>query len=288
MDHKVGGKEMAGKVLVLGASGTVGTKLVRALLEKGERVKAGSRRATPAKDAEAVAFDYQDCSTYGHALEGVDRIFVMAPSGYLDPVALLTPVIRAAAARGIKNVLMTVLGVDADDDHPYRRVELFLEKTGAQFIVLRPSTFADNFHSHWLEGIRHGVIALPAADSKSSFIDTRDIAECAAAALTSDAFNGVAFKLTGPEALSYAQAAAILSRALGEPIAYKPVDDETFIGMLTAAGVPDAYAHYIAGTFLSVREGRFAQVTGDVERLTGRPPRGLETYAKDYAAVLAA
>lgn len=277
---------MAGKVLVLGSGGTVGSKLVRALLQKGERVKAGTRGAAPAKDAEAAAFDYQDCSTYGHALEGVDRIFVMAPGGYLDPVALLTPVIRAAAARGIKNVLMTVLGVDADDDQPYRQVELFLEKTGAQFVILRPSTFADNFHSHWLQGIRHGVIALPAADSKTSFIDTRDIAECASAALTSDAFNGGAFNLTGPEALSYAQAATILSRAIGKPIAYQPVDAETFIGMLTAAGVPDAYAQYIAGTFRSVREGRFAQVTGDVERLIGRPPRGLETYAKDNAAAL--
>ncbi|MCG5479502.1 SDR family oxidoreductase [Sinorhizobium alkalisoli] len=279
---------MGGKILVLGSGGRVGSKLVRSLVERGERVKAASRGATPAEGAETIAFDYRDCSTYGHALEGVDRVFVMAPDGYTDPGALLTPMIHAAAARGVKNVLMSVIGADADEDHPYRRVELFLEKTGAQFIILRPNTFADNFHSHWLEGIRHGVIAVPAADSKTGFIDVRDVAECAAAALTTNAFSGLAFDLTGPKALSYHEAAAILSQAIGRPIVYKPVDEETFVGMLATAGVPEDYARYVAGVFRPVREGRMDRVTADVERLTGKKPRSLETYAKDNAAALSA
>lgn len=279
---------MPGKILVLGATGTVGGKLVRVLLEKGERVKAGSRRAMHAKGAEAVAFDYEDCATYNHALEGVDRIFVIAPGRHLDPAALLTPIIQATAARGIRNVLMTVLGADADDDLRHRRVESFLEKTGAQFVVIRPNWLADNFHRCWLEGIRRGAIALPAGDAKTSFIDARDIAECAAAALTSDTFNGQAFNLTGPEALTYGEAAAILSRVLGKSVAYTPVDDETFVGMLVAAGLPDAYARHLARLFEPVREGRMAIVTDDVERLTGKKPRTLETYARDNTAALSA
>lgn len=279
---------MAGKILVLGAGGTIGSKLVQALAEKGERVKAGSRRATHAAGAEAVAFDYQDCATYNSALDGVDRIFVIAPGGHLDPVALLTPIIQATAARGIKNVLMTVLGADADGDLPYHQVELFLEKTGAQFVIIRPNWFADNFHRYWIDGIRRGAIAVPAGDGRTSFIDTRDIAECAAAALTSDAFNCQAFNLTGPEALTYGEAAAILSRVIGKPIAYTPVDDEAFIGLLTAAGLPDAYARHLASIFQPVREGRMAIVTDDVERLTGRKARTFETYARDNATALAA
>jgi uncharacterized protein YbjT (DUF2867 family) len=273
--------------LVLGDGGTVGSQVVRALVEKGERVKAGSHRATPVAGAEAVAFDYQDCSTYSHALEGVDRIFVMAPSGFLDPVAL-NPIIHAAAARGIKTVLMTMLGVDADDELPYRQVELFLEKTGAQFVIIRPNWFADNFHTYWREDIRRGAITVPAANGKTSFIDVRDIADSAAAVLTSDAFNGQAFNLTGPEALTYGEAASILSRVTGKPITYSPVDEEAFIGALTAADMPDSHARYFARLFRPVREGQMARVTDDVERLTGKKARTLETYAQDNLTALAA
>ncbi|MEI2297624.1 SDR family oxidoreductase [Ensifer sp. MJa1] len=277
---------MSGKILVLAANGTIGSKVVRALVAAGEAVKAATRKATSIEGAEAVAFDYLDASTYGPALDGVDRLFVLAPGGHLDPVALLSPIITAAAARGVKIVLMTVIGVDADDSIPYRQVELLLEKTGAPFVILRPNWFCDNFHSYWIEGIRHGAIAVPAAEGKTSFIDARDIAECAAVALTSNAFNGRAFNLTGPEALSYDEAAAILSRVTGKPIAYAPVDDETFIGILTGAGVPADYARFLASIFYPVREGWVAQPTGDVKTLTGYAPRSVETYAKDNLAAL--
>jgi len=277
---------MAGKILVLGANGTIGSKVVRVLIAAGETVKAASRKATPVEGAEAVAFDYQDAATFGPALNGVDRIFVLTPGGYLDPVSLLGPIVTAAAARGIKIVLMTVIGVDADDKIPYRQLELLVEKTGAPFVILRPNWFSDNFQTYWIEGIRHGAIAVPAAEGKTSFIDTRDIAECAAAALTSDAFNGRAYNLTGPEALSYDEAAAILSRVTGKPIAYAPVDDDTFVGILTGAGVPADYARFLASIFYPVREGWVAKPTGDVKTMTGHEPRSVETYAKDNIAAL--
>ncbi|MBK5570137.1 SDR family oxidoreductase [Ensifer sp. SSB1] len=279
---------MSGKILVLGANGTIGSKVVQALVVRGETVKAASRKATAVDGAEAVAFDYLDAATFGPALDSVDRIFVLTPGGYLDPLGLLSPIVTAAAARGIKIVLMTVIGVDADDKIPYRQLELQLAKTGAPFVILRPNWFSDNFQTYWIEGIRHGAIAVPAAEGKTSFIDTRDIAASAVAALTSDAFNGRAFNLTGPEALSYGEAAAILSRVTGNPIAYAPVDDDTFVGILTGAGVPADYAGFLASIFHPVREGRVAQPTGDVKTLTGHEPRSLETYAKENVAALKA
>ncbi|ANK71792.1 MULTISPECIES: SDR family oxidoreductase [Ensifer] len=279
---------MAGKILVLGSNGTIGSKVVRALAARGETVRAASRKATAVDGAEAVAFDYEDATTFGPALDGVDRLFVLTPAGYLDPVGLVGPIMAAAAARGIKVVLMTVIGVDADDNIPYRQLELQLEKTGTPFVILRPNWFSDNFQSYWIEGIRHGAIAVPAAEGRTSFIDTRDIAESIVAALTSEAFNGRAFNLTGPEALSYGEAAAILSRVTVKPIAYTPVDDETFVGVLVGAGVPEDYAHFLASIFHPVREGWVANPTGDVKILTGHEPRSLETYAKDNAEALRA
>ncbi|MFT4184180.1 MAG: SDR family NAD(P)-dependent oxidoreductase, partial [Rhizobium sp.] len=73
---------------------------------------------------------------------------------------------------------------------------------------------------------------------------------------------------------------------LGEPIAYKAVDDETFVGILTGAGVPEDYARMLASIFYPVREGWTAAVTDAVETLTGTSPRSLETYARDHIADL--
>lgn len=277
---------MSGQILVFAANGNVGQPLVQALLARGEQVKAASRTGKAVGGAQGVAIDMDDPSTFATAFAGVDRLFLLAPTGSLDITGRLLPVIEAAAARKVKVVLMTALGVDADDAIPYRQVELALERSGTPFVILRPNWFADNFHTFWKAGIDHGVIVLPAAEGKTSFIDARDIAEGAAAALTTDRFDGRAFNLTGPKALTYAEAAAILSSVTGKPIAYTAVSDDAFVGILTGAGVPEPYARFLATLFHPVREGWTARITGDVETLTGHAPRALSTYAQDNAARL--
>lgn len=279
---------MTGRILVLGATGNVGTPLVRALLAKGESVRAASRSGRALGEAGGVVFDYADPATFGPAFEGVDRAYVVLPAGHVAVTELLLPVVEAAAARGVKVVLQSAFGVDADDSIPYRQVEIALERAGVPFVILRPNWFSDNFHTYWKAAIADGQIAVPAAEGKTSFIDVRDIAESAAAALTTGRFDGRAFNLTGPQALGYAEAAAILSKVVGRTVAYTPVNDPIFIGLLTGAGVPAAYAGFLASIFLPVREGWTAVVTDDVATLTGRAPRSLATYATDHIAALTA
>jgi uncharacterized protein YbjT (DUF2867 family) len=278
---------MSGKVLVLGATGNVGTQLVAALLAKGEKVKAATRHATPVAGAEAVAFYLEKPSNLPDVLEGVDRIYLMVPGGHLNTKELTLPIIAAAAERNIKVVMQSVFGVDADDNIPYRQVELALIKSGAKHVILRPNWFSDNFHTYWIHGVKQGVIAVPAAEGKSSFIDVRDIAASAAAALTTSKHDGKAFNITGPEALGYADAAALISKATGRKVAYQPIDDASFIANLVGAGVPADYAAFLAMIFAPVREGWTAAVTPDVETLTGKAPRSVSTYVKDHAALFA-
>lgn len=273
------------RVLVLGAGGNVGRPLVQALLAAGERVRAASRSGQAPAGAEGVVFDYHQPAGWDAAFEGVDRAYVMLPAGHVQARELLQPVVEALAARRVKIVLQSVYGVDADDSIPYRQVELALERSGTRYLILRPNWFADNFHSYWKAGIeQQGLIAVPAAQGRSSFIDVRDIAASAAAVLRSDAFDGQAFNLTGPEALSYADAAAVLSQALGREIRYQAVDDASFIAGLQAAGVPADYAGFLAAIFAPVREGWTAGVSDAVERLTGAAPRPLQRYAQDHVA----
>ncbi|AHK00816.1 MULTISPECIES: SDR family oxidoreductase [Rhizobium/Agrobacterium group] len=277
---------MTGKILVIGSTGTIGTPLVKALLARGESVKAASRTGKAAEGAEGVRFDYTDASTYTDAFDGVDRLFLILAGGRLDAIDALTPVVEEAARRNVKIVFLSVFGVDADDSIPYRQVELKIIASGAPYVILRPNWFADNFHTYWKAGIEHGQIAVPAGEGKSSFIDVRDIADSAAAALTSTAFDNKAFNLTGPKAFSYGEAAAIISQAIGKPVGYSAVSDDVFIGILTGAAVPKDYAAFLASIFYPVREGWTSAVTGDVETLTGHAPRSLETYVADHVAAL--
>lgn len=274
---------MSQKILVLGATGNVGQPLVRALLARGQHVKAASRSGTSVAGAEGVVFDYARPDTLNAAFDGVDRAYVMLPAGHVNSKELLLPVIQAAADRDVKVVLQTVFGVDADDSIPYRQVELALEQSGTPYVILRPNWFSDNFHNFWKTGIDHGQIALPAGTGKSSFIDVRDIAESAAVALTTDRFDGQSFNLTGPEAISYADAAQLLSEVTGKPVRYVPIDDSAFVEALTGAGVARDYADFLASIFHPVREGWTAAVTDHVQTLTGHAPRSLATYARDNA-----
>ncbi|EKO3500919.1 SDR family oxidoreductase [Vibrio fluvialis] len=274
------------KVLVLGASGHVGQPLVAELLANGEQVKAASRSGQAFGAAEGVVFDFADPTTFDAAFDGVDRAYVMLPGGYVESKALLEPVIQAAAERNVKVVFQSVLGVDADDSIPYRQVEIALENSGVPYVILRPNWFADNFHTYWKAGIDQGVIGVPAGEGKSSFIDVRDIASSAAAALTTNRFDNQAFNLTGPEALSYAQAAQKISEALGKPVAYQAMEEGAFCDLLKSVGVPADYAEFLTSIFYPVREGWTAGVSDAVATLTGKAPRSLDEYIADHLAEL--
>lgn len=276
---------MSKEILVIGGTGHVGAALVQDLMARGETVRVGTRRpeAVSAAGAKGVLVDLDRPETLGPALEGVNRLFVLAPAGEADHVRLLAPVVDAAAQRGVKVVLQTAIGVESDDNIPFRQVELRLEKSGVPYVILRPNWFSDNFASYWWHDVLAGEIRVPAGEGKSSFIDSRDIAAAAAAALTTNKFDGQAFALTGPEALGYAEAAALISKAAGRTVTYRSVDDAVFIPALVSAGLTQDYAQMLAAIFYPVREGWTAGVTDAVETLTGKKPRSLQAYVQENA-----
>jgi uncharacterized protein YbjT (DUF2867 family) len=275
-------------VLVLGAGGNVGRPLVQGLLAAGAAVRAASRSGQAVAGASGVAFDYAQPATWAAAFDGVDRAYVMLPAGHVQAKELLQPVVSALAARQVKIVLQSAYGVDADDSIPYRQVELALERSGTPFVILRPNWFADNFHTYWRASVLQGRIAVPAGRGRTSFVSARDIAASAVAALCETRFDGQAFELTGPEALDYGQAAAMLGEVLGREISYRAIDDAQFVAGMSAAGVPADYANFLAALFHPVREGWTAGVSDAVKRLSGRPPQSLRDYALAHSAQLAA
>ncbi len=269
---------MKQRILVLGSTGNVGKPLVQALTDAGETVVAASRNSAVAR------LDYSDPSTFAPVLEGVDRVFIVSPPGHYAADQLLAPFLEEAFKQPRKFVLLSADGVQFNDEAALRKVELKLEASGHRYVFLRPNWFMDNFHTFWLAPIQAaGIIPVPAGEAKSAFIDARDIAASAFAALTSDRFDNQAFSLSGPEALTYKEAAAILSRHAGRKIEYQHVEDQAFIASLIQAGMPRDYSEFLTSLFGFVRQGYASTVTDSVKTLTGKEPISLEEYASRNA-----
>lgn len=278
---------MAKSFLIVGASGQVGSGIVRFLREGGHPVRTTTSKAPQSPDQ--VQVDLLTGKGLDAAFKGVQRAFFMSPAGYPDQYQVLSPLIRRAKEAGLeKVVLMTAQGVEANDAAPFRRAEVELEKSGVAYNIIRPSWFMQNFGTYWLHDIRtHGAIRLPAGSGKNAFIDSRDIAETAAALLSGDRFANQAFTLTGPKPLDHGEVARILSAATGKAIGYQDFPAADFKKGLLAAGLPEAYTDLLVLLFGFLKEGYVANTTDAVQTILDRAPRALEAYAKDYKATWA-
>lgn len=269
-------------ILVVGASGTVGSGLSRLLAARGEKVVKTTSRKPVAADQ--VQLDLVNPVGLQTAFEGVDRAFFLAPPGYANQEALLAPLIEEARRRGLeKVVLMTAMGANADENAPMRKAERRLETSGIAYNIIRPNWFMQNFNTFWLQGIRSaGQIFLPVGAAKGSFIDARDIAAVAAGLLTSDAYTNLDFDLTGARALDHTEVAAILTQATGKSIGFTDISPEAMLQGLLGAGLPRDYAEFLVLILGYFKAGYAERTTDAVQRITGQAPRSIEQYAKDY------
>jgi uncharacterized protein YbjT (DUF2867 family) len=282
--HSLKGVLMLQSILVIGASGTVGSEIVRVLKAEGHSVRTTTSKST----AEAGKFQVNLTTGEGFdaAFAGVDRAFFLSPGGYADQYAVLAPLVAKAKANGLKKVvLMTAMGVEMNPAAPLRRVELDLEASGVPFNIIRPNWFMQNFNTFWVYGIKeHGAIRLPVGDGKASFIDARDISAVAAKLLTDDSRNGKAFTLTGPEPLTHADVAALISREIGKPVAFTDVEPEELKGVLLGAGLPADYVDFLLVILGFLKAGYSAATTSAVKDILGREPGNFKTYVKDFRA----
>lgn len=271
--------------LIVGASGTVGSELARLLKAQGQRVRLTTSQEITPGETEKVRVDLSTGAGVEKAFEGVTKAFLLSPPGYADQYKILSPLIRQAQKHGLKKVvLMTAMGVNANDANPFRRAELELEASGLDFHILRPNWFFQNFNTFWIQGMREqGKILVPAGTAKTSFIDARDISEVAAKLLMG-ATAPRTLDLTGPQALDHDDVAAEISRASGAKIVYQEITPEAFRSAFVKAGVPADYVEVLLAIFGFLREGYQAPVTTSVKDLLGREPRDLKTYAADFRA----
>lgn len=276
-----------GSYLITGGTGNVGRALAAQLAAAGHTVRIATRNpgqaALPA-GARAIAFDYGRRATWAPALDGMEGAFFLNVGA---PPEVVGECMAAAHKAGVqRGVGMTALGVEfLPVNTPPRVFESALIDSGLAWTILRPTWFMQNFSSGFAAPmVRQGVLRLPAEEGRTAFVDTRDIAAVAATALTQQGHASQAYGLTGGEALTYGEVAAIVSTELGRSVRYEHVETEAFLQAMDRLGFSPDAAGLIAALYASVRSGEAAQVLPTVEQVTGRAPTSFAQFVRDTLA----
>ena len=276
-------------ILVTGASGTVGSEVVKQLSAAGAkfRVMFRSKEDKAPAGAEVAIADFSDPATLRSAMRGVERVFLLcAPVPNL--AELEGNAIDAAQAAGVKHIVaLSVIGA-AEAAHtfarPHHEVEEKLRRSGVQWTLLRCNGFMQNFLQFAGTIKSQNAFYSAGENSKASWVDVRDIAAVAAKTLTSAGHEGKGYEITGPEALSYGEIARKLSAAVGREVKYIAITPQQQRDAMLKAGVPQYAADAILDLQRFYDAGEAARVSGDVERVTGRRATGFDQFARDFAA----
>jgi uncharacterized protein YbjT (DUF2867 family) len=282
--------EGAGRILVVGASGSVGRGAVDELRARGARFAAATRDPGRARErlgsgTELVALVAGDPASLSKALGGAGALLLVPPETAGDRKRELARRVAGAAARAGVRRIACVSGLSAirDEASISRQVERDVEAAGMAWTHLRPNFFMQNYHTVYRESVRRGVIDFFTGAGRTSLVDARDVGAAAAAVLSEPGHEGRAYVLTGAEALDHAEVAAILSRALGRDVRYTARSHEDTRTALRAAGLPEAAIEASLARYREVEAGAFAAVTPALGQLLGRAPRSFASYAREHA-----
>ena len=280
------------KVLVTGATGNVGSQVIRELLERGVPVRAfvrdpGKASAMLGEGVELAVGDFGDPESLRRALEGADGVF-LACANQPRQVEYETRVIDAAREMGVRRIVkLSALGAEVGSPVAFwdwhARIEHHLRASGIPSVILRPSFSMANLLAS-AEAVQYtGKLFAPAGDAGISMIHPRDVGAAAAVALIGDGQEGETYTLTGPAPITFEGVAGYLSEAVRREIEYLNVPDEAAQQSMTEQGLPEFAAAQIVTVFGVLRHGAQEQTTGTVRSLTGRGPRAFAEFAREIA-----
>ncbi len=263
-------------ILVLGATGKTGRRIVQRLSAKGLAVRKGSRQADP-------PFEWSDPSTWGPALDGVGAVYI----SYAPDLAVpgTTNVIRAFVERAVEQGARRLVLLSGRGEEEAQKCEQLIQRPDIEWTVVRCSWFCQNFsEGAFLDMVLAGEVALPAGDVGEPFVDADDIGDVAVAALTEEGHAGQVYELTGPRLLTFAEAVDEIAGATGRQIKYVQIPHQAFVAGVAEAGLPDDVAWLLDYLFATILDGRNAWLADGVQRALGRQPRDFSDYCRAAAA----
>ncbi len=277
-------------ILVTGATGRTGPEVVKILAAMGVRVRAAVRDRAKAADmaesgAEIAVADLGKPETLAPLLDGVAKAYLLSAA---DPqqVILHSNFIRAARQAGVKHIVRQSVRW-ADPDSPVKicrwhaASQKELEDSGIAWTHLQPVYNMQNFLKFAPSIHSQGSFSAPMRDGALSMVDARDVAAVAARTLTEDGHERSTYVVTGPEALTFAEAAAQLSAALGKPVRYVDLNPADARNLMLKTGMPEWYVDDLLGFYALYSTGAGAAVSNVVARITAQAGRTFRQFAED-------
>lgn len=270
---------MDNDILVTGATGTIGSEVLKHLLNLDINVKAAVRSPNnKIKDLPQIEFDYNKPETLSNALKNVNKIFLLTPfDKYM--VVNTEKLVNEAKKNEIQQIVkLSVMGADVEPGviptQLHRKAEKIIEDSQIPFTFLRPNSFMQNFVNFFSNSIKNNNSFYGSVDNaKMSFIDASDIASVAVHSLLYDENRGQSYTLTGPESLSYYDAAESLSKVLGRTISYVDVSDDDLATGMKNVGMDEWTVDSLIELAKFTRNGHLAKITDSVEKITGNKPK---------------
>jgi len=267
--------------LVLGATGKTGARVAKKLIDQRIPVR------TAARSRANVRFDWNDPSTFAHALAGISGVYLVSPVMRVDFAGIVGRFLDEAERAGVRHVTyLSAYGMEhASEKVALRAVELDLaSRTSFSHSIVRPAWFMQNFSETFLKPVNDEIV-VPGGTGAEAFVGAEDIAAVAAATLADPAGHaGRAYSPTGPEALTFDEAAAHISNVVGRKISYRDMDREVWIDAMIQAGVPAEYGDVLRSLTETIASGRGSRPNNDVLAATGTAPTRFEQFAAETAA----
>lgn len=276
------------KILVTGASGNVGSYVIRELLELNEEVVAsGTNKEKLEKmfgdTVNIVKLDFTKSETFQNALIDIDRVFLMRPPHLGKPEALY-PFIDFVKSKDIRLIsFLSLMGVEKNTIPPHHKIEKYIEKLEIPYAHIRPGFFMQNLSGIHSKQIKEdNEIFVPAGKSKTSFIDAADIGLSIGTVLHDpETYKNTKHTITGPQALDYYEIAQILSEVTKKKITYKkPSFLRYWYHYVFKRGLDMKYVNVTVALYFMTRMGTAKEITGEFKKLTGKDPRTFKEFAK--------
>jgi uncharacterized protein YbjT (DUF2867 family) len=279
-------------ILLTGATGKTGSETAKALVARGVKARALVRNAEKAAALKAagielVVGDVTDATVMKKALAGVEKFLLLMPNGQ-QQLAQEKQAVDLAREAGVRHIVkMSSMEAVANATAPIPQVhwasEEYIRASGLAWTMIKPNFFMQNFLGSAKSIKENKSFSMPMGDGKTAMADARDIGAATAEALAGKGHEGKSYEITGPEVISFHQAAERFSEVLGTKITYVPADPAVYLAILKKVLPNEWHANAVSALFREIAEGVAPpHVTDTFRKLTGREPISLAQFVRDH------
>ncbi len=279
-------------ILILGATGNTGSEVVNQLKSAQIPFSIMARSASAAEklslDTEQVRLGtFDDVDAMTKAMHGIKKIYVAMPA-HPNNLVWTENVVAAAQAANVEHIVK-LSGMGAKEDagseiiRTHVKTDDIVKASGINYTIVQPNSFFQNLYGSLSTINSMGQFFLPLAQAKQSVIDIRDVAAVVIESLTKPGHENQTYLISGPEALTFAEQAQILSEAANKTIEYVAVPKEATESALKEAGMDEWSAEKLAEILAWFGEGHYTEVTDTVEKVTGKKARTFQDFAIEFA-----